>query len=93
MNNILREGVFTELLQNYKTQGGFGCYPIDTLMGTNITNIQEMIHQEDTIISLHNSTYDFPITRNILENIYLGRKCDMNYSVKLFGIYYLLYVH
>ena len=34
-----------------------------------------MIHQEDTIISLHNSTYDFPITRNILENIYLGRKC------------------
>jgi len=75
MNNILRERVFTELLQNYKTQGGFGCYPIDTLMGTNITNIQEMIDQEDTIISLHNSTYDFPITRNILENIYLGRKC------------------
>jgi hypothetical protein len=75
MNNILREGVFTELLQNYKKQGGFGSYPIDTLMGTNITNIQEMIHQEDTIISLHNSTYDFPITRNILENIYLGRKC------------------
>lgn len=74
---VVRERALTKLLENYKRQGGFGFYPIDTLMGTDITknNIAAMIQQEDTIISLHNSTYDPPITRNILENLYLGRKC------------------
>jgi hypothetical protein len=74
---VVRELALTKLLENYKKQGGFGFYPIDTLMGTDITknNIAAMIQQEDTIISLHNSTYDSPITRNILENLYLGRKC------------------
>lgn len=74
---VVRERALTKLLKDNKREGGFGFYPIDTLMGTDITknNIAAMIQQEDTIISLYNSTYDFPITRNILENIYLGRKC------------------
>jgi hypothetical protein len=72
-----RIDMLDKMLNTYKNTGGFGIYNIESMIGNNIRrgDIGTMIQQEDSIINMYNNTYDSNITRNILENEYLGRKC------------------
>ena len=67
-----------KMMRIYKNTGGFGIlYSIDTMLGTDIKcgDINAMIHQENAIIDMYNTTFDTNITRNVLEKKYLGRPC------------------
>ena len=65
-----------QLYKKYKSVGGFGIYSLDTLTGKDIqpNNIAALVQQERDLIELYNITYDVPITRDILEKQFLGRK-------------------
>jgi len=61
----------------YRLIGGFGIYNTTDMLGTSIKcgDINGLLHQEELIIDMYNNTYDHIITRNVLEKMYLGRKC------------------
>ena len=65
-----------KMYKDYKKSGGFGVYIMDSLMSKNIKNndISNLLDQEQKLIELYCMTYDKPITLNILEKKYLGRK-------------------
>lgn len=64
------------LYKKYKSVGGFGIYSLDTLTGKDIqpNDINSLVQQERDLIDLYNTTYDVPITLDILEKQFLGRK-------------------
>ena len=64
------------MYKDYKRSGGFGVYTMDILMSKNIktNDIPNLLNQEQKLIELYRMTYDKPITLNILETKYLGRK-------------------
>jgi hypothetical protein len=65
-----------KLYKKYKSVGGFGIYSMDALIGKDIqpNDIPALVKQERDLIELYNITYDVPITRDILEKQFLGRK-------------------
>jgi hypothetical protein len=65
-----------KLYKKYKSVGGFGIYSLDALIGKDIqpNNIDALVQQERNLIELYNATYDAPITCDILEKQFLGRK-------------------
>ena len=64
------------MYKDYKRSGGFGVYTMDSLMSKNLktNDIPNLLNQEQKLIELYRMTYDKPITLNILEKKYLGRK-------------------
>ena len=66
----------TELYKDYKKNGGFGMFMLDDLLGKNIKadDIPQIVALECNIIELYHITYEIPITLDILEKKYLGRK-------------------
>ena len=64
------------LYKKYKSVGGFGIYSLDALIGKDIqpNDIKSLVQQERDLIDLYNATYDAPITCDILEKQFLGRK-------------------
>jgi len=75
-----------KLYKKYKSVGGFGIYSLDALIGKDIqpNDIQAMVQQERDLIELYNITYDVPITCDILEKQFLGRKrVDANARVTI----------
>ena len=72
------------LYKKYKSVGGFGIYSLDSLIGKDIqpNDINSLVQQERDLIDLYNTTYDVPITLDILEKQFLGRKrIDVNLRV------------
>lgn len=73
-----------KLYKKYKSVGGFGIYSLDSLIGKDIqpNDINSLVQQERDLIDLYNTTYDVPITLDILEKQFLGRKrIDVNLRV------------
>jgi len=75
-----------KLYKKYKSVGGFGIYSLDALIGKDIqpNDIEALVQQERDLIELYNVTYDVPITCDILEKQFLGRKrIDANARVTI----------
>lgn len=74
--NIMIADNITELYKHYKKNGGFGMFMLDDLLGKNIKadDIPQIVALECKIIELYHITYEIPITLDILETKYLGRK-------------------
>ena len=74
--NIMIHDNISELYKDYKKNGGFGMFMLDDLLGKNIKadDIPQIVALECNIIELYHITYEIPITLDILEKKYLGRK-------------------
>jgi hypothetical protein len=75
-NIIMSAENIINMYKDYKRSGGFGVYTIESLMSNNqkTNDIPNLLNQEQKLIELYCMTYDKPITLNILEKKYLGRK-------------------
>lgn len=75
-NIIMSAENIINMYKDYKRSGGFGIYTIESLMSNNLktNDIPTLLNQEQKLIELYCMTYDKPITLNILEKKYLGRK-------------------
>jgi hypothetical protein len=75
-NIIMSAENIINMYKDYKRSGGFGIYTIESLMSNNLktNDIPNLLNQEQKLIELYCMTYDKPITLNILEKKYLGRK-------------------
>lgn len=75
-NIIMSAENIINMYKDYKRSGGFGIYTIESLTGKsiNVNDIPNLLNQEKKLIELYCMTYDKPITLNILEKKYLGRK-------------------
>ena len=69
----------SELCAKYRKLGGFGVYSVHRLCA-HARDIRERIYQEDTLMDMYRVVYDRDITRDILENEYLGRRCVSAYG-------------
>jgi hypothetical protein len=75
-NIIMSAENIINMYKDYKRSGGFGIYKVESLMSKNLktNDIPTLLNQEQKLIELYCMTYDKPITLNILEKKYLGRK-------------------
>lgn len=87
--NIMIADNIIQLYNDYKKNGGFGMFILDDLLGKNIKadDIPQIVDLECKIIQLYHVTYNVPITLDILEKKYLGRKrvnvySRINYRIK-----------
>jgi len=81
-NIIMSAENIINMYKDYKRSGGFGIYKVESLMSNNLktNDIPTLLNQEQKLIELYCMTYDKPITLNILEKKYLGRKRVSVYS-------------
>ena len=87
--NIMIADNIIQLYNDYKNNGGYGMFVLDDLLGKNIKtdDIPQLVSLELKIIELYHITYNIPITLDILEKKYLGRKrvnvyIRINYCIK-----------
>jgi len=80
--NIMIDDNIIQLYNDYKKNGGFGIFVLEDLLGKNIKadDIPQLVFLECKIIELYHITYEIPITLDILEQKYLGRKRVSAYS-------------
>ena len=81
-NIIMSAENIINMYKDYKRSGGFGVYTIDSLTSNDLNrnDISNLLKQEQQLIELYGMAYDKPITLNILEKKYLGRKRVSVYS-------------